>query len=738
MAGIPKPKWNRQIKQRFSASIWVLVCLTIYMSSSCSGSTPPPPVEQIVTVEKGQPVYRPDDYLVVLDNSGSIKGEQRVILREAVKVLADIALPGDRIAVVTFDREARTVLIQDVGGDADRKKIRSAVDEEVDFSGSYSDMTAAFELVSKTKDALFRIGKATQNVIILSDGLVESASLKPGQALERLLEIVNRELPGCTYFPIGLGDSSIHKPIAPKGTETGETLLRDRMAARGGQYFHAKTFDLVYPAMLSIFRLVKDLSDPGFEPGRFTADDTIDRIIVVIPKRDESGAVLAETRDILLDAPGKDGISAATGISIFGPENPTQIHWNSSYRFFDLIDIERPKPGEWKVTLPDTAKPGLLLMMVSHTRIHQEPIGSFFANESRSFSTWIYDDRTGKDFNKPLDVSIQLESQDEGEKGLSATLKPIEGRYQFSTNDLLNLGLKSGDKYSYRYKYKGKENYFLRFSQWRSLIVKEPIIAVEPPFAFNQVATIRNYIPAGFRSKVNIPLIYTVEPSSQRFKDFFKDQLPVLSAQVFWSNPENGENELFSQMNLESHPIGESVRFELPLCVPRGSYTVAVKAVGKSDYGPDPAFTLIPVSLCVMDYGPFLFAACILFTIAILLLIIRSRRSRISATIEMSYKKGGRRTEEILNAGPKKAIIRFPEDFKGIDNPPDGLLFEMEKRAWLRQPKFRIRISGTGWELNTKGCSMDFKWGVKQKVPQSGEISFIKDKDIWNLVFQLR
>ena len=609
------------------------------MATGCQpGPAPVPPEPEFETTEQTATVTsRPDDYVILLDNSGSIRGDQRVILREAVKVLADIVLPGDRIAVVTFDREARLLLVQDIEGDGDRRTVRETVDAQVDFSGSHSDMTAGFTVLAEQKEQIFRLGAATQNVIILSDGLVESAELDAATALDRLIDLAARDLSFCTFFPIGLGDTAIHEPIVRGRETTGETLMGDTLIARGGQFFHADSFDGVYPALLSIFVLTKDLADCSDDDGRFVADETVERVVIVVPKRDEAGNTLAETRAVRIQAPGDVEITATAGPTPFGAGATTRIQWTSSYRFFDLIRIEGPAPGHWQVDVPEAAQPGLMFLMHSHTRLLGDPLNVLYVNEIRSLSAWVHDDRSGAPLEMPLEVTMQIRDTAETSSVLTTRLEPQDGRHVVDSTALVDLGLDGGQRYEYRFRFTGEEgNFFLRHSPWRPLEVLEPLVVINGSASSGKTLSYNHWTPALFAPTTSAVVSASIDPSRADYQTLFAGEAPTVVAELFRTNPDTGAVELAETTQLEATQSDAAVDYERLLELQPGAYTVRLTARGTDDMGRDVEMVLLSDTILIVDYGLPIGLAVLGFVLVVFVLVVRRLRLRVRGMLEVS------------------------------------------------------------------------------------------------------
>lgn len=617
----------------------------------CGGGQPPaapePEVESDARAEG--PGYRPDDYVVLVDNSASIRGEQKTILREAIQVLADIALPGDRIAIVTFDSGARLLQpVVDIQGEADRRTLRDLVEAQVDFTGGHSNMTAGFELVAQRKGELFRSGAATPNLVILSDGLLEPAGGDAGAALDRLADIAARDLGTCAVYPIGIGDTQIHKPIAAGRPETGAILMGEMLTARGGQYFWAKTFDMVHPSMLRLFRVTKglgEIADESGEPGAFFADQYIQRVIVVVPKRDEAGEVLATTRDVTVDAPDRPGLSPTSGQTPLGEASATRMVWNSSYRFFDLITLENPEPGRWTVNAPPAAQAGLVVLPITRVRIVTPSLSSFYADERRTVAAWIQDEEAGARVDRPLEASLLVRQTGQAATQKSVGLERVEDRYLLRLGDLAALDLAEEQEYEARALFRGDDPPFLRQTSWSDLQLLSPLVvpgeAANPGLEAAAGVQLVNAQPWPIGSRASLPLSATVDTTRADYASRFGGIAPRIQVDVLRASGDAGEVEVFTTAELAPDQQATTVTYAGTVDLPPGAYTLVFRVDGTDADGNATSLVLLPRTAVFQDYGPVLTLVILGILLGIGCTLIRRARLKMGGSLAVTiYERG--------------------------------------------------------------------------------------------------
>lgn len=655
---------------------------------SCRGELSPPklpplPPPQLIddTIVKEQ---LPDDYVVLIDNSRSIRGQQQIILREAAKVLADIAMQNDRISVVTFGEGAGVLLTKDIKGEKDRTAIRQAV-KKIDFSGNKSDMTAAFVVLRENEKELFRRGGATQNIIILSDGLLESSVRKPGPAIDELQEIATRNLSFCQYFPIGLGNTTINKTIAKGRPETGMTLMKG-LTARGGAFFHAESFNQVYGAILRIFRQTKGLMDGDAPSGQFSADETIERIMIIVPKQDADGNRLAQSNEITFTAPNlSDKIRATSGRAPYGPDSATRIAWNASYESFDLIAIEKPEPGRWRVNAPAKAMKGVLQLVIDRTRILQAPFSRYYREEDRWVTTALYDIRTRKNLGKPIDATFILRKNKSDANPSTLKLTPANGGYVLPTTALEKLSLLVGHTYEYRFQFTGRDGFvFSRETTWKTLSAYEPLLSFSGKTgAIHQEVV--NFTPSLCSWKFPFAPVITMARERKDFKERFGIVAPQVTGQIWWSNPETHQTEVFHTLALQPRQTGGSITYRNSVALPPGAYAIVYSATGPDAQGHPREIRLRPVTLFVVDHGCTLSAAGFLALLFITGLIRRRIRLRIRGRLTMAKEKRRENNkwrfedEVILNLPKNHGTLSIPKALPNADFIGEGPHFRIHK-----------------------------------------------------------
>ncbi len=689
--------------QLFVVPILRFACFAVVFSApmlgivSCGAPEAPPPVVEVKADAQPAPVVRPDDYLVLLDNSASIRGEERVILREAVKVLADVVLPGDRVGVITFDQDAELLLSIEIQDDSDRGAIRDAVDAGVDFSGRFSDMRAGLALAAQQRAGIFRGDSADANIVVLSDGLLESQDGEPGPVLDELLDLASRDLGSCAFYPIGLGDTTIHKAIAPGRPETGEILMRDHLTARGGQFFHASSFDLVHAAVLDIFQLTKDAAASSEQPWSFAADESIERVVLAVPKRNLSGDELVSTRDLSLAAPDLDPLGANTKPRPYGPDHPTVLSWNSSYRYFDLVTVEHPEPGQWTLQGPDAVLSQVAQITISHTKIQHQPLSGFYVNEQRAVPAWVYDDRSGLALERDLEVSALVREPGSEGAPLSAPLEPADDRFLLSTEQLGALGLEPGQSYEYSLRFRGTDGFFLRQTPWFAFEAMAPLVRS------NGAGSERRFVNYQPGADATVPLLLEIDRARPDLAAVFGSQAPAAKARLLRFDEDAGQYQPHQELELALGQDAQAFSYTAELALPAGSYTLLYQLEGSDDQGRDRTMRLQPERFVVVEYGLEVLGLVLLVILGLAGVGLRRWRSGMTPSGSLTLLKRNRHDTAWIPSDTvaqiRSARVRGTWSFAWSEHPETsgtpGPAFSVRKRIGLNPlgaPSYELHV----------------------------------------------
>jgi von Willebrand factor type A domain len=380
---------------RVPSSLYVVCLGASLVHAACTAPAPAaPPAPPPAPPKRALPV----DFVVVVDDSGSISPAEQAVLRETTMLLADLADEGDRVSAIAFGEGARKVATATISGDADRRAFKDAVRTTVRFKENWSDIRAGLKLLAKPSEAWFRPAGQSQRVaVVLSDGRLEPRDKAAGQALAEIGDLLRGPLANVDLYAVVLGDKSSKLPIPGlRDPPDGLSLMRTSLARTDDRFFHAQRIDQLLDVTMSILARTKG-SGPLAEPGKpqIRVDDTVELLTLVVRKRATDGTQLARSSDIQLRVPGREQpLTSATASSV------GNMYWSADYEYFDLVQLRRPKAGLCEVALGNGTSPQILARVRTpiSLRFAPRPFAGgrrYFSNELAVLPVWLFDANTG-------------------------------------------------------------------------------------------------------------------------------------------------------------------------------------------------------------------------------------------------------------------------------------------------------------------------------------------------------
>lgn len=375
----------------------LLVTILALLAAACGDRGPP--VQAPSAAPPARRSALPADFVLCIDNSRSIAPQEQVLLRETAMLLADLADPGDRLAVLTFDRDARVVTATRIQGDADRRAFKKAVAEQVDFRGNYSDIRRCVHLLASRQDELFGArGKSVRVPIVLSDGKLEPEDRKLREAFNEMRADIAGPLAETGLYALVLGDTTSRDELLriDGRVVNGAVLMREYVARVADRYFHATRFDQVLPIAVGVLNRAKGISSLGEEGAReFRVDDTVERMSFIVRKRSlASGARPVDSSEIEIVAPrtvSEAPVTFANYQQVLGDA----VYW-SQYQHFDLIVVRRPSPGKWAIRLVSGQPVEVLSKVVSPIALRVEHRPVYYLNEAAALAAALQDRVSGE------------------------------------------------------------------------------------------------------------------------------------------------------------------------------------------------------------------------------------------------------------------------------------------------------------------------------------------------------
>ena len=336
---------------------------------------------------------KPANFIICIDNSRSIRGQEQVVIRETTMLLADLAEIGDRISVVTFGREATMIATETIQANSDRIAFKTQVQENVHFDENFSDIRAGLQFVAKNPASQLKADTFTPHIIILSDGKLEPADKKTLTAFNELIALRENELASINLYTVVLGDN-YSDDIILNNVEgaplNGLRLMKEYLASSKSHFFHAHRLDELLNIAVNILNQTKGSSAIGeeAESNQFRIDDTVEIMTLIVRKQSMDGKWKIKSSDIELSPPGTTPLK----------KNQTIYH-SQDYQYFDLYVVRNPSPGIWSIKTPEGLQPEVLSKIMTPIELQVNAENQYYKNESKFiraqiFNKWIFNKKT--------------------------------------------------------------------------------------------------------------------------------------------------------------------------------------------------------------------------------------------------------------------------------------------------------------------------------------------------------
>jgi len=608
-----------------------LLFLCLFTSGCSDGQAPPPqPVQPTVAVS---PVKH-DHFIFCIDNSKSIKGDEKILIQEIVMLLGDLVDPGDRLSVTAFGRGAELVASQLIQNDRDRIEFKSIVRLGLEFDEDFSDIRAGLKLLAGTP-ALLNTAQFNIHAILLSDGKLEPADKQTLQAFNEMNSLRDSSLSSIDIYPVALGDeASIHVILRDiEGQDlTGQRLMKQYIARGDNRYFHARNLDQLLAITIEILDRAKgfgELDEQG-QANQFRIDDSVESMTLVIKKRNTDGTILCTSADISINPP-EDSPAASR----------QSLYRSGDYRYFDLVTVRRPHEGIWSITLKNGNQPVVLSKIDSPLKLQYRVQDKYYLNEANALYACIFDMAEAKII--PGDryrIKTRLASGDDLEQSnLYADLHYDEASSQFFLNvpDQLLSESAAQDKprdikmqiIAKRQKADSEE-----MDPW--FVRQSPVITVslaEPFFHWNVPA--RQLIKLPFMGG-NIDFGAMMDSAAKDFPSF--EFPPKLTVEIKRYDEKTSSFSGVESTAVESVQTGKNLNFALPRDLARyepGSYSCQYRLEGPQRDGKpfrveSPGFSFSVISY---SYDSGIFRGAVAALIAIIVCFVRAGTATIKGTL---------------------------------------------------------------------------------------------------------
>ncbi len=324
------------------------------------------------------------DVRVLVDISGSMKQNDPENLRiPAVQLMSNLLPPKSQAGIWTFG-EYVNMLVPLGLVDNQWKKHAVAQAKKINSLGLFTNIGGAMEHASygwiKPQPEIKR------SLILLTDGMVDvSADEKENAAARR--KVLRELLP--RYKAAGI---TIHT-IALSGDADGK-LLSELAAETDGWYQKVENASELQRIFLKIFEQATERDSVPLKDNRFSIDDQIEEFTVLVFKKKDS-------KPTILEQP--DGETYDAGV------DNVRLSWFEAADY-DLITINRPMVGEWRVFAD--MDPDNRVLIVSNLSLKTTTIpNNLLANEKFVFRMQLLQDRTTVDkqeFLKLVNMEAEL------------------------------------------------------------------------------------------------------------------------------------------------------------------------------------------------------------------------------------------------------------------------------------------------------------------------------------------
>lgn len=363
------------------------------------------------------------DLRVLIDVSGSMKKNDPSNLRApALRLLVNLLPEGASAGVWNFG-EFVSPLVTHGKVDPKWKKKASKASNNITSRELFTDIEQA--LLVAVEDWKGEDPDTRRNIIVLTDGLVDVdheeflSQQSRRRILDEILPVLQKN--GVAIHAIALSENADHE------------LMKAMAVATDGGYEYARTADELNRIFVRLF----EKSAPA---------DTV-------PLRDNYFNVDAGIEDMTLlvfrgkDAPPTSVIPPTD--DAFNQQNaPANVHWKSE-QGYDLITVEKPEDGEWKIEA--AIDPDNRVMVVTNLKLHSNKLPNNLLKEDRLLvSGWLTEDGERierQDFLKLVEFKINplVEGITEGEQamlddGEHSDESAEDGIYSIDMGELANPG----------------------------------------------------------------------------------------------------------------------------------------------------------------------------------------------------------------------------------------------------------------------------------------------------------
>lgn len=264
------------------------------------------------------------DAVLLIDSSRSmLRTDPQRLRNQGAKLFLRFLNEGDRLGIVQFDREAKTVIGLEPIQPADLTPLDRAIDE-IPVEGAFTDLEAGIDAALKL---LLEKGRpdAIKCVVLLSDGKMDPHPER-GLPEELTTRVLEKDLPLFKERQIRLYTLAL-------SAESDKELLAKFAAAVDGSSWYTPDAETIHLKFSDLFLTLKKPQVLPLEGSGFEVDAGVKEATFYITRKEAK-------QDISVIDPRGNSITSIT--------LPSGVKWFKG-QFFDIITITSPLPGRWNI-----------------------------------------------------------------------------------------------------------------------------------------------------------------------------------------------------------------------------------------------------------------------------------------------------------------------------------------------------------------------------------------------------
>ncbi len=330
----------------------------------------------------------PLDAVVIMDSSGSMKNtDPRELRKPAAKLFITLLGEEDRLSVVSFSDNAYPItFLTPLNSERNKQRSLTATDR-VSSKGIYTNIHAAIHkgisFLKKSKQQ-----QRDPIIVLMSDGQMDVGDEQ--RSLELRQKIMDELVPELIAHKIKIYSIAFTE-------HSDQTLLQEIADATHGKYALAASGDVLHKVFAQIFEQSKEPNMLPLNENRFLIDPSIKEITIVANKN------TSESR-VLLESP--------SGAQYSSTSKMDNLKWFVSDSF-DMITLNRPEQGEWKILLSDEDNKAYIVADLQlRTRFEYNTESS---QPELNIKTWLkQDDRvvTEEEIIRSIELILEIQHPD--------------------------------------------------------------------------------------------------------------------------------------------------------------------------------------------------------------------------------------------------------------------------------------------------------------------------------------